>query len=85
MSVADTASHQRDKDTIAEKDGLPMWASVKGYPAGTARTHPSTQAGHWFKQAVFDILEYRGEDKEVKLGLAVPDFSRYRDLAQRIS
>ena len=85
MSVADTASHQRGKDIIAEKDGLPMWVSVKGYPAGTAKTHPSTQAGHWFKQAVFDILEYRGEDKEVKLGLAIPDFSRYRDLAQRIS
>ncbi len=85
MSVADTASHQRGKDIIAEKDSLPMWVSVKGYPAGTAKTHPSTQAGHWFKQAVFDILEYRGEDKEVKLGLAIPDFSRYRDLAQRIS
>lgn len=85
MSVADTTSHQRGKDIIAEKDGLPMWVSVKGYPAGTARTHPSTQAGHWFKQAVFDILEYRGEDKVVKLGLAIPDFNRYGDLAQRIS
>jgi hypothetical protein len=46
MSVADTASHQRGKE---------VWVSAKGFPEGTAKTHPSTQAGHWFKQAVFDI------------------------------
>ncbi len=85
MSVADTAACQRGKDIIDEKDGLTIWVSVKGYPAGTKRTHPSTQAGHWFKQAVFDIFEYRGEDKEVNLALALPDFCRYRDLVQRIS
>jgi len=85
MSVADTASHQRGKDIEAEKNGRPVWISVKGYPKGTAKTHPSTQAGHWFKQAVFDILEYRGEDDGVELGLALPDYSRYRDLTKKIS
>lgn len=85
MSVADTASHQRGKDIEAEKNGKPVWISVKGYPKGTAKTHPSTQAGHWFKQAVFDILEYRGENDGAELGLALPDYPRYRDLANKIS
>lgn len=85
MSVADTASHQRGKDIEAEKNGKPAWISVKGFPEGTAKTHPSTQAGHWFKQAVFDILEYRGEDPDAKLGLALPDFPRYRNMAEKIA
>jgi hypothetical protein len=84
MSVADTATHQRGKDIEAERNGFPVWISVKGYPARTSKTHPSTQAGHWFKGAVFDILEYRGEDAEAELGLAMPDFPRYRNLADKI-
>lgn len=74
ISAADTASYQKDKDIVAEHNGNTLWVSVKGSPRGTKRTHPSTQAGHWFKQAVFDILEYRGEDKGVELGLALPDY-----------
>ena len=85
MSVADTASRQRGKDIEAEKNGNPSWISVKGYPEGTAKTHPSTQAGHWFKQAMFDILEYRGEDPDAELGLALPDFPRYRNMAEKIA
>lgn len=85
MSVADTASHQQGKDIEAVKDGKPVWVSVKGYPRGTQKTQPSTQAGHWFKGAVFDILEYRGENAEAELGLALPDFPRYRSLAERIA
>lgn len=83
-SVADTASRQRGKDIVAEQNGKPLWITVKGYPAGTDKTGPSTQAGHWFKQAVFDIIEYRGESSTAELGIALPDFPRYRSLAQRI-
>ena len=84
-SVVDTASRQRGKDIVAERNGKPLWVTVKGYPRGTNKTNPSTQAGHWFKQAVFDIIEYRGEDKTAQLGMALPDFPRYRRLAQRIN
>ncbi len=84
MSVADTASRQRGKDIEAEKNGKAVWVSVKGFPEGTKKTPPSTQAGHWFKQAVFDILEYRGEDPSAELGLALPDFPRYRNLEKKI-
>jgi len=84
-SVADTASRQRGKDIVAERNGKPLWVTVKGYPRGTGKTHPSTQAGHWFKQAVFDIIEYRGENEIAELGMALPDFPRYRTLAQKIN
>ena len=55
-SVADTASRQRGKDIVAERNGKELWITVKGYPEGTPRTHPSTQAGHWFKQVVLMYL-----------------------------
>ncbi len=83
-SAANTASKERGKDIEAEHDGEILWITVKGYPEGTKRTHPSTQAGHWFKQATFDILQYRGENGEARLGMALPDFPRYRSLAQKI-
>ena len=73
-SVADTARRQPGKDITAEKYGKTLWISVKGYPKGTSRTHPSTQASHWFKQIIFDIIEYRGESKEAELvvGFGLP-------------
>jgi hypothetical protein len=84
-SVADTASRQRGKDIVAERDGKELWITAKGYSKGTDRTQPSTQAGHWFKHAIFDALEYRGESIGVELGIALPDFPRYRSLADRIA
>ncbi len=83
-SAANTASKERGKDIEARHGKRILWITVKGYPEGTKKTHPSTQAGHWFKQAAFDILQYRGENNKVNLGLALPDFPRYRSLAQKI-
>jgi hypothetical protein len=44
---------------VAEKDGKALWVSVKDYPRATAKTNPLVQARHWFKQAIFDMIEYR--------------------------
>lgn len=84
-SVANTATHEQGIDIIAEKNGKPLWVSVKGYPKGTAKTKPSTQAAHWFKQVIFDIIKYRGLDKNVSLAVALPDFPRYRSLTNQVS
>ena len=84
QSVADTASRERGKDIVARRDGKELWVSVKGYPKGTPRTNPSLQAGHWFKQAIFDILLYRGEDPSLLLAVGLPDYPRYRALAAKI-
>jgi len=85
IHFADTASRQPGKDIEAESDAGPLWVTVKGYPKGTPRTRPSTQAGHWFKNALFDIVAWRGQDPETELACALPDFSRYRDLAARVA
>lgn len=84
QSTADTATRQRGVDIVAEREGQRLWVSVKGYPVGTARTSPSLQASHWFKQVVFDVLAYRGSDKDVAIGVGLPDYRRYRDMSQKI-
>jgi hypothetical protein len=83
-SQADTASHQRGIDIVAEKSGINLWVSVKGYPKGTEKTTPSVQASHWFKQVIFDMVEYRERDKEVSLAVALPDCPRYHSMAKKI-
>lgn len=85
LRVCDTASRERGKDIEARSAGRPLWVTVKGYPEETPRTRPQIQAGHWFSGALFDIVCWRGEDAEVELALAIPDFPRYRNLAQRIA
>ena len=83
-SMADTLTKQRGIDIVAERNEQILWVSVKGYPVGTDKTPPSTQAGHWFKHAIFDVLSYRGQDKSVSLGVGLPDYRRYRALSIKI-
>jgi len=83
-SQADTASYQKGIDIVAERDGIILWVSVKGYPKGTDKTNPSLQASHWFKQVIFDMIEYRERDKKVLLAVALPDYPRYHSLAKKI-
>lgn len=85
ISSADTASHQTGIDIKAKKDNKELWVTVKGYPHGTLKTKPSLQASHWFKDAIFDIIEYRDIGKTLNLAVALPDFPRYHRLAERIT
>ncbi len=87
VRTADTASKETGRDIEARDAGGSLWVTVKGYPAGTPRTHPSIQAGHWFKQAVFDgaRLARRKPGRSARLAIAMPDFPRYRKLAQKIA
>jgi len=84
-SVADTASKQTGVDIVAQRDGKSLWVSVKGYPKGTEKTNPSTQSAHWFTHGIFDIIKYREKNKDLELALAIPDFPRYRNLAENIT
>ena len=82
--IADTKTRQRGKDIATHKGTTIMWVTAKGYPKGTAKTSPSTQAGHWFKQTLYDILSWRGEDSSAELAFALPDFPRYRKLSEKV-
>ncbi len=83
-SFVDTASKQQGKDVIAiAPSGDTLWISAKGYPTGTIRTQPQTQARHWFAHALFDLVLWHGEDPCASLGLALPMKETYRRLAGR--
>ncbi|WP_244345316.1 MarR family transcriptional regulator [Thermus thermophilus] len=83
---ADTAKKEPGQDLVARFPGTPrlLWVTVKGYPQGTSKTSPATQARHWFKQAIFDILDWRGRDQAVALAVALPEKEVYRKLADRV-
>lgn len=90
LSVANTATKEHGIDVIASRDGTTVGIEVKGYPsrnyADPARaserkkTQPSTQAGHWFAAAVLAAMRLRGKEPEWTSVIALPDFTRYRDL-----
>ncbi len=84
-SAADTAAKTAGKDIVAERNGRTLWISVKGYPRGTQKTNPPTQARHWFSHAVFDLVRYRDESHSAELALGLPDgFATYQNLAERV-
>lgn len=84
-SVANTATKEAGKDIIAvDCEGIELWITVKGYPNGTDRTNPASQARHWFSGAIFDLVLYREARKDVALAAAFPDgFTTYGKLADR--
>ena len=58
-------------------------ASAHASPARageTKRRSPSTQAGHWYSQAVLAAMRLRGKEPAWRSVIVLPDFPRYRDL-----
>jgi hypothetical protein len=92
-SVADTASKQRGVDVLADKAQRRLGAEVKGWPSrGYAdprraeeakRTQPTTQASHWFAQALMKAVMLRDSHDDHESLVVLPDHRRYRDLAAK--
>ncbi len=90
VSVADTATRERGVDVVASRGNLTVGVEVKGFPSRTyadparageaKRTSPSTQASHWFAQAVLAAMRLRAREPRWRSIIALPDFPRYRDL-----
>jgi Holliday junction resolvase-like predicted endonuclease len=90
LSVANTATREHGIDVIASRDGQTLGIEVKGYPSrGYAdparageikRTQPSTQAAHWYSQAILAAMRLRGKEPTWRSVVALPNFPRYRDL-----
>ncbi|WP_200945005.1 MULTISPECIES: hypothetical protein [unclassified Nocardioides] len=90
LSVANTATKEHGIDVIASKDGETAGVEVKGFPSRTyadparageqKRTSPSTQAAHWYSQAVLAAMRLRGKEPAWRSVIALPNFPRYRDL-----
>ena len=90
ISVANTGTKEHGVDVIASRDGQTVGVEVKGFPsrdyadparAGEVkRTSPSTQAGHWYAQAILAAMRLRNKEPDWRSVIALPDFRRYRDL-----
>lgn len=84
-NLADTQSRQSGKDIIAyHANNLSLWVTVKGFPENKGQTQPTTQARHWFSQAIFDLVCYHGENPTASLALGIPDVGKtYRNLLKK--
>jgi Holliday junction resolvase-like predicted endonuclease len=90
LSVANTATKEHGIDVIASKEGQTVGVEVKGFPSRTyadparsgesKRSSPTTQASHWYSQAVLAAMKLRGKEPAWRSVIALPDFPRYRDL-----
>ncbi len=65
-----------------EPNGKPLWISVKGYPDTKS---PQPQARHYFAEAIFDMILYRGRSNSVCLAIALPEgFATYKNLSEKV-
>jgi Holliday junction resolvase-like predicted endonuclease len=90
---ADTATKERGIDIVATLGDRTVAVEVKGYPgrgyadparAGeTKPTSPSTQARHWYAQAVLTALLTRDEHPQWDAVIAVPEAETYASLGAR--
>lgn len=93
LGMADTSTKAHGVDVLARKDSRLLGAEVKGWPStGYAdprragelkRTQPTTQAGHWFSQALMKAIMLLDSHPEHESLVVLPDYPRYRDLARR--
>jgi hypothetical protein len=93
QALADTAAKSRGVDILARRDSRRVGAEVKGWPSETyadahrraeaKATRPSTQAGHWFSQALCKAIMLLDSHPGHDSLMVLPDYPRYRDLADR--
>jgi hypothetical protein len=88
--VSDTATKEQGDDIRATKDERTLRVEVKGWPtvgyadparaSETKRTRPSTQAGHWYSQALLHVVRDLGRHPNDLVAIALPDWPRFRNL-----
>ncbi len=88
--LSDTARRQHGDDIRARRDGQVLRVEVKGWPtedyadpsraSEKKRTRPSTQAGHWYSQALLRAVRDLGRYPEDLSAIGVPDWPRFRAL-----
>jgi hypothetical protein len=89
--VAHTAIKEHGDDIRARRAGQVLRVEVKGWPTKgryadparateTKRTRPSTQAGHWYSQALLRVLRGLGTYPGDAVAIGLPDRPRYRAL-----
>lgn len=90
VSGGDPQTREPGVDLVANRAGESLALHVKGYPsrryadpsraAEQKPTPPSTQAGHWYAQAVLAAMRTRSRRPQARAVIALPDVERYREL-----
>lgn len=81
--VGENASRETGRDIEAGRLDAVLWVAVRGYPVDVEQARAGAQAAQWFKDAIFDAVQWRQESRVVHLALAFPDMPVYRALAER--
>lgn len=93
VGLADTATKQHGVDVLANRGDRLLGAEVKGWPSTNyadlrradevKRTQPTSQAGHWFSQALMKAIMLVDSHPDHESLMVLPDYPRYRNLARR--
>lgn len=87
IKFANTLTKEAGPDIIADRGGRGLLVSVKGYPSKNyadprrasevKKTHPATQARHWFREALAEMIFALAEDSEREAAMGLPDHTSY--------
>lgn len=91
LSLAETARKEHGTDIQAWKGSRVLRVEVKGWPTTgryadprradeVKRTQPSTQAGHWYGQALLHVIRDLAAHPADEVAIALPDWPRFRSL-----
>lgn len=91
--TADTEAREAGVDIQAQKGNEVLLVEVKGYPSKVYQrgeqkglpkpTNPSTQARHWYGEALFSAILRQTEHPAATVAIALPKFSTFTNLARR--
>jgi Holliday junction resolvase-like predicted endonuclease len=82
-----TLSKEAGPDILAKRGTESLLVEIKGWPsdryvdgvrAGTKKaTRPSTQAKHWFGEAILTLIRRKHTRPECNLAIGLPDYPKY--------
>lgn len=97
LSEANTYTKNPGPDILARHNGNILQISVKGYPSDKytgdfpggrkgqkKRTQPSTQARHWFSEALFELILAKSQKPQLGIALGLPRFQTYVNYVTKI-
>lgn len=82
MRVANAELREHGVDIEAKnQNGRKLLVTVKGFP----KNKQNAEARHWFSQAIFDLVLYKQDNKNVDFAMGLPaGFPTYLNLATRV-
>ncbi len=93
FSKANTASREAGIDLHVQRDGVDLLIEAKGYPSINyqrgpnqgmlKRTNPSTQARHWYSEALLCAMLRQHEHPNAIVAIAFPEFPVFTNLVER--